>query len=94
MNDEICFLRPLISCLGLLRRPPNSYIVSGSGSAEAALSSHIEFSQVRKFLAAIYGSRRDTAVILRTASVGCSPDTCPWLGKTAGIRITVICKTP
>ena len=45
MNDEICFLRPLISCLGLLRRPPNSYIVSGSGSAEAALSSHIEFSQ-------------------------------------------------
>ena len=32
--------------LGLLRRPPNSYIVSGSGSAEAALSSHIEFSQV------------------------------------------------
>ena len=57
MNDEICFLRPLISCLGLLRRPPNSYIVSGSGSAEAALSSHIEFSQVRKFLVAIYGSR-------------------------------------
>lgn len=30
----------------MLRRPPNSYIVSGSGIAETALSSHIEFSQV------------------------------------------------
>ncbi len=51
------------------------------------ISSSVRF--VNSWSQSTAAAARDTAVILRTASVSC-----PWLGKTAGNRITVICKTP